>query len=176
VKAGGTTTGTVTLSSPAPAGGQVVTLGAAQGQIIIPPSVTVRAGKTQASFKISTWSIWATTSVRLYASIAGRGVRTVVTVVAPPSLSGYTIAPATVKGGTSATGTITLTSPAPASGAVITLSSSSSVAALPVTVTVPGPTSVSFSIRTRTVTASTTAYTTAGYGFGTLDAMLTVVP
>jgi len=42
VAVGSTSTGTVTLISPAPAGGTVVTLGAVQGQIVIPPKVTVR--------------------------------------------------------------------------------------------------------------------------------------
>jgi hypothetical protein len=177
VAAGSTSTGTVTLSSPAPAGGRVVTLGAAQGQIVIPSTVTVRKGRTQASFKISTLSIGATTTVRIYASVAGQGVRTVLTVVAPASLSSYTIAPASVRGGGSAIGTITLTSPAPASGAVVTISSSSSIAILLATVTIPaGATSVSFGIGTRPVTASTTVYTTAAYGIGTLNAMLTVLP
>jgi uncharacterized repeat protein (TIGR03803 family) len=177
VNAGSTSTGTVTLASPAPAGGRVVTLGAAQGQIVIPATVTVRAGKTHASFPITTLSIGATATVRIYASVTGQGVRTVVTVVAPASLSSYTIVPAGIRGGGTATGTITLTGPAPAAGAVVTLSSSSSVAILPAKVTIPaGATSVSFGIGTRPVTASTTVYTTAAYGIGTLNAMLTVDP
>src|SRR6185437_15245134 len=51
VPAGGTVTGTVTLTSPAPAGGAVVTLSASmEGQIIVPPNVTVPAGSISASF------------------------------------------------------------------------------------------------------------------------------
>jgi len=80
VPVGLTSTGTVTLVSPAPAGGTVVTLGAVQGQIVIPPKVTVRAGATKASFKIKTLTIGATTTVRIYASVAGQGVRTTITV------------------------------------------------------------------------------------------------
>jgi uncharacterized repeat protein (TIGR03803 family) len=80
IKSGQSGVGTVTLFSPAPAGGTIVTLGALQGQIIIPATVTVPAGSKTVTFTINTQKISATTSVRIYASVAGQGVRTTVTV------------------------------------------------------------------------------------------------
>ena len=51
VAAGGTVTGTVRLTSAAPAGGAVVSLqGSMEGQVIVPSSVTVPAGNISASF------------------------------------------------------------------------------------------------------------------------------
>ena len=59
----------------------------------------------------------------------------------------------------------------------MTLTSSSDDAVLPVTVAIPaGATSASFGIATKHVTATTTVYTTAAYGIGTLNAMLIVLP
>jgi hypothetical protein len=72
--------GKVRLFNPAPQGGTVVTLGAQQGQIVIPPSVKVKAGDTIAKFKIDTMKIGAEATVRIYAYVAGQGTRTTVTV------------------------------------------------------------------------------------------------
>ncbi len=52
VLVGDTTTGTVTLTSAAPAGGAIVTLnGSLDGQVIIPQSITVPGGALSATFK-----------------------------------------------------------------------------------------------------------------------------
>jgi hypothetical protein len=77
---GKTAVGTVTLTNPAPAGGKLVSLGAQQGQIVIPQTVTVAAGAKTATFTIKTLSILAAARVRIYAYADGQGVRTVVTV------------------------------------------------------------------------------------------------
>lgn len=81
VHSGQHATGTVKLSSPAPAGGFVVNLGAQQGQIVIPATITVQAGKTKRSFRIKTLQIGAASTVRIYAYAAGQGVRTTITVL-----------------------------------------------------------------------------------------------
>jgi uncharacterized repeat protein (TIGR03803 family) len=80
IHAGQSATGMVTLAAPAPAGGTVVRLGAAQGQIVIPATVTVRAGRTTGRFEITALSIGVEVSVRIYASVAGQGTRTTITV------------------------------------------------------------------------------------------------
>jgi len=80
VIAGRNATGKVTLFTPAPSGGTVVTLGAQQGQIVIPPSVTVPEGQTTAKFKIKTMDINQAVDVRIYASTNGQGTRTTITV------------------------------------------------------------------------------------------------
>ena len=51
VPSGGTVTGTLRLTSPAPAGGAVVRLqGSMEGQVIVPQSVTIPAGSISATF------------------------------------------------------------------------------------------------------------------------------
>jgi hypothetical protein len=54
VVSGGTVTGTLRLTSPAPAGGAVVTLqGSMEGDVIVPQSVTIPAGSISANFTTS---------------------------------------------------------------------------------------------------------------------------
>jgi len=81
IHSGQNSTGTVTLSSPAPAGGTVVTLGAQQGQIVIPATVTVLAGEKMATFHINSLKVGVPVGVRIYASFGGQGVRTTITVL-----------------------------------------------------------------------------------------------
>jgi uncharacterized repeat protein (TIGR03803 family) len=50
VAGGQTSTGTVTLGGPAPSGNAVVTLASSDSVVSIPPTVTVTAGATSASF------------------------------------------------------------------------------------------------------------------------------
>src|SRR5437773_4081068 len=47
-------TGTVTLSGPAPAGGAQVTLSSSNGAASVPSSVTVPAGSSSANFTVNT--------------------------------------------------------------------------------------------------------------------------
>jgi hypothetical protein len=49
----GNTTGTVTLSGPAPTGGEVVTLVSSSDRLSVPSSVTVPAGQTTATFTVT---------------------------------------------------------------------------------------------------------------------------
>jgi len=81
IHSGQRSTGTVKLSKPAPPGGMVVNLGAQQGQIVIPTKITIPAGATKRTFVIKTLSIFAASTVRIYAHAAGQGVRTTITVL-----------------------------------------------------------------------------------------------
>jgi uncharacterized repeat protein (TIGR03803 family) len=76
IHSGQKSTGTVTLSSPAPTGGKVITLGANSFQVTIPANVTVPAGAKTATFTIKALSIGALENVRVYAWVNGQGVRT----------------------------------------------------------------------------------------------------
>jgi uncharacterized repeat protein (TIGR03803 family) len=76
IHSGQTSTGTVTLSSPAPAGGTLVSLGANSFQMMIPASVLVPAGAKTATFTIKALKIGSVENVRVYASFNGQGVRT----------------------------------------------------------------------------------------------------
>jgi hypothetical protein len=69
---GGTpSTGTVTLSGPAPAGGAIVALSSSNGAARVPSSVTVPAGATSASFTVNTSIVLLPTSATISASYNG---------------------------------------------------------------------------------------------------------
>jgi len=68
VVGGGTVTGTVVLSVPAPAGGSVVNLSIIGSYCSVPATVTVPAGATSASFPISTTIVPTNTSVTVVAN------------------------------------------------------------------------------------------------------------
>src|SRR5262245_56189378 len=65
---GNSTTGTMTLSAPAPSGGMVVTLSDNSAAVTIPASVTIAAGATSAGFTITTSSVTASTSATVSAT------------------------------------------------------------------------------------------------------------
>jgi trimeric autotransporter adhesin len=76
---GQSTTGTVTLSSPAPPGGFIVNLGAVSYQVSLPSKVIVQAGKTKRAFTIKALNVGAAQTFHVYAYAAGQGVRTTLT-------------------------------------------------------------------------------------------------
>jgi hypothetical protein len=93
-------------------------------------------------------------------------------------LTGLTLAPSSVVGGQTATGTVTLSAPAQSGGAVVALSAgNSSIVSVPATVTIPaGATSGSFVVATKSVKRARTATVTvtASYSGGSVSATLTV--
>ena len=154
VVGGNSSTGTVTLTAPAPSGGFVVNLSSSNTSVAtVPSSVTVPAGATSANFTVATNSVSSATSVTITAA-AGGITRTATLTVNPPAsnvtLQSLTISPTSVWGGSTATGTVTLSGPAPAGGVVVQLRSSSSRASVPSSITIPaGATSARFTIQTR---------------------------
>ena len=95
----------------------------------------------------------------------------------PSVLSGVSVAPATVTGGASSTGTATLSSPAPSGGAVVALSSSSASASVPASVTVAaGSSSQTFPITTDVVSSTVSAVISGTYAGATKSATLTINP
>lgn len=73
VKGGQSTTATLTLSAPAPAGGQVVKL-FASNSASVPSSVTVPAGQTKVTFSIRTLKVSANLDVFITANINSEGL------------------------------------------------------------------------------------------------------
>src|SRR6267154_1455263 len=170
---GGTqsSTGTATLSGPAPTGGAQVMLSSDNGAASVPTSVTVAAGTSSATFTVSTSAVTASTPVTISASYAGVTKTASLTVLpqALPTLSLLTLNPTSVTGGSPSTGTVTLSGPAPAGGATVSLSSSTSTAAMvPFSVTVAaGATSATFTVSTSAVASSTTVTISATYSGAT---------
>ena len=82
VQGGNSSTGTVTLNGPAPAGGIVVTLSSSRTSVAtVPASVTVAAGATTATFLIATKTVTSSTSVTITAK---RGTSRTATLTVTP--------------------------------------------------------------------------------------------
>ena len=99
--------------------------------------------------------------------------------ISAPNLTGVSLAPATVTGGSAnSTGTVTLNAAAPTGGAIVTLASSNTNAAtLPPSVTVAaGATQATFAVVSKAVTAGTIATITATYNGLSKTASLVVNP
>jgi len=181
VTGGNSSTGTVTLSVPAPSGDAVVSLSSSDTSVAtVPSSVTVPAGATTATFTVNTSTVTTSASVTISASYGG-GTQTASLTVTPsplPTLSSLTLSPTSVVGGAqSSTGTVTLNGPAPAGGAQVLLSSSNTGAAtVPSSVIVPaGATSAIFTVNTSMVLISTSATISASYNSTTQTASLAVL-
>jgi len=87
---GGTqsSTGTVTLSGPAPSGGARVALSSSNAAAQVPSSVTVPAGATSASFTVTTSLVLSSTNVTITASYNGTSAQANLAVNAVLSLGG----------------------------------------------------------------------------------------
>ena len=182
VTGGNSSTGTVALSGPAPAGGVQVTLSSSNTAAArVPSSVTVAAGATSAMFTVSTSAVASSTTVTISATYSGvtKSALLTVTPVPPPlpTLSSLTLDPSSVVGGMqSSTGTVTLTGPAPAGGATIMLSSSNGAARVPSSVTVPaGASGATFTVNTSAVFVSTSATISETYNGTTRTATLAIL-
>lgn len=148
VVCGNDATGTVTLNAPAPEGGITVNLADNSEVINSPDTVTVPLGATSVSFPISTL----TTSVQLQRQVTltyktQKMTRNLTVLTA--DIASLTVAPQTIKGGTSATATITLNGNA-GSNFVVNCSASGPEVIVPSTVT------VNYGQKTKTFTVNTT--------------------
>ncbi len=177
VVGGASATGTVTLTAAAPTGGAVVALTSSNTVAAVPASVTVAAGATSATFTATTTAVAASTAVTLTAAYSGVSRTATLTVNPPASLTALGLAPSSLVGGASSTGTVTLSSAAPTGGLVVTLTSSNAAAVVPASVTVPAAaTTATFTTTTSTVTAQTAVTITAAASGVSRTATLTVNP
>ena len=87
VVGGSSSTGTVTLSAPAPSGGAVVALSDNSSAATVPASVTVPAGASSRTFTVTTTTVTTSTSVTITGSYAAssRTVNLTVNPGAPPA-------------------------------------------------------------------------------------------
>ncbi|HEX8076503.1 MAG TPA: hypothetical protein VF511_01715, partial [Chthoniobacterales bacterium] len=165
VLSGSTVTGTVRLTSPAPAGGAVVTLqGSMEGQVITPPTVTVPAGEISATFTTSPapetpFPRWVFIGAH-YGTSGGSQARILEIDPAPGAPTLLAIGPAgqDVIGGNSGRGSVALVIPAPAGGGVVNLTTDNpSVIHVPTSVSIAeGNSAASFAIATSPVSGLAT--------------------
>jgi WD40 repeat protein len=174
VTGSGSSTGTVTLSGPAPSGGLVVKLSSSLSSVTTPVSMTVATGKSTATFTAKTTPVGTQTRATITASLNG-AAETATLTVNPPALASLTLSPTTVTGGKTSTGTVKISAAAPTGGFVVTLASSESGATVPATVKIPaGKTSITFVVKTAKVSSKSTATISANAGGATKTAVLTI--
>ena len=186
VVGGDGSSGTVVLSTSAPAGGALIALSSSNPAVAsVPSSVTAPAFSFTGTFAIATSPVAASTTVTITAAYNGT-TRTATVTVTPaaapppaPSLQSLALNPTSVVGGSSnSQGTITLSSGEPQGGAAVSLSSNiPGAASVPASVTVPaGATSATFTATTTAVSASTLVTISAVFSGVTRTATLTVTP
>jgi hypothetical protein len=169
-------TGTITLTGPAPVTGLPVQITSSNPTFAsVPPVVTVPAGMTTVDFTITTTvtQIDRFINITATASPAVSDVETL-TVLTPQFVS-FVIDPSAVTGPAAAVGTVTLSAPAPAGGLVVSLSSNDPAATGPASVNIPaGQSSASFNITTTAVTVDTNVTFTATIGSDSIPASILV--
>ncbi len=170
--------GTVTLGGPAPASGALVTLSSSNPAFAFPtaPSVLVPAGASAASFAISTSAVMSSTPVTISAVSNSVAQSATLTLVAPYSLTGISINPASQYGGFTAQGTVTLSGPADSAAVVSLESSNTAIASVPASVTVPaGATSAAFPVALQQVAVNTPVIISASMAGASQTAAITVL-
>jgi len=161
VSGGLVVTGTVTLTSAAPAGGALVSLTSSSAAAAVPASVTIAAGSSSQTFEIDTVASSAATTATVTASYSGVN-QTATLAIGRLALQDLTLSTSSVVGGTVVTGTVTLAAAASAGGVLVSLSSSSPSVSVPPSVTIAsGATSQTFDIATLDVATPATAAITA---------------
>jgi hypothetical protein len=186
VPAGGTVTGTVRLTSLAPAGGAVVTLGAStEGQALTPLSVTVPAGALTANFTTTPAPQTVISRYVLvqahYGTSGGTQARVLRIDPAPglPTLLAIGPAGQDVIGGNPGRASVALQIPAPAGGAIVSLTTDNpTYLHVPATVSIPeGNSAVSFAVATSPISGLPTGgFISASAGGITKSIFVNVVP
>jgi len=172
VVSGNSSTGTLTLSQPASAGGTIVSLSSSDPTATVPETITVAAGSTTATFAVRTVGVDVEKVLVITAGSSDASQSAMLTVL-PASLASISLNPATVISGSSSVGTVGPSGIAGPSGVVIALTCSNTHANVPGSVTVsPGQTSAQFMISTTTSTVNTSATITASLGTVSLSATL----
>jgi hypothetical protein len=153
-----TSTGKVTLTGPAPAGGTVVTITDTNPAASMPASVTVPAGATTAKFTITGVAVAAKQSGTVTAHYGGVSKSATVT-VRPIGVASLTLSPNPVVGPNSVVGTVTLECPAAPSSITVALTSSNAAVASTVpSLSIPaGSTTGTFTVTAKDVSVVSSA-------------------
>jgi hypothetical protein len=149
VLAGSPTVGQVTISAPAPSGGQAVALQSDTARAAVPSSVSVPAGQTTANFGVSTTAGVPITAT-LTASIGASSLNAQLDLVQVPSVASVALQKQCFTGlGSFPSNRVTLNVPAATDTAVALSSDNTSSLTVPDSVTVPsGSKSAFFGVNT----------------------------
>ena len=173
---GNSSTGTITVATPAPSGGITVSLASNLTAVAtVPATVMIAAGQTTASFPITTKLVTHDSPLNISAIF---GTTTLNNTLVPQALLGALgISPASVIGGASATGYIFLNDKAPAGGAAVALSSNNGAISFPASVLISeGSSTGSFPIGTPAVSATTSVTISGAYAGAVVSAALVLTP
>jgi uncharacterized protein (TIGR03437 family) len=172
VRAGTSSTCSVTLSKPAAAGGLVVALTSNNSKVNIPATVTASVGSNTATFTAAA-AVDAGNSSATITATAGTTARATVLNVFQTLSATMLCSPATIQTPGTSTCTITLANPATANTPV-TLSSSTASLSVPASISIgTGMTSATFTVSAAAVTSNTAAAVNASVG---TSQTLTLVP
>jgi hypothetical protein len=173
---GSISTGTVTLTAPAPAGGAVVALASSEWALfVLPASVTVPAGATSAQFQVATQVAKATTVI----TASYNGVNKTANLASVyPTATALTCTPNPVIGGNTTVCTVTLNGIMPRAVTVAVSTDQPFIAPASGYLTVPaGAGSAAFSLTTLLVPAQMVAHISASvveFVTATVTAPLTI--
>ena len=149
-------TGTVSLPTPAPDSGALVSLVSSSPDAIVPASVMIPAGAASQTFTIATLNAPPTRLATITASYGGSSQSAAVTVVAYASVVAVSCATTTPAAGATVSCTGTLDGPSPAGGWLLALATSDASVSAPPRVTVPASSQTfQFSLAIGPVTAVT---------------------
>jgi len=181
---GNDVTGTVTLDGMAPAGGLTVTLSSSNSKVVVPASVTILEGMTEATFTATTVSTAVATPVTVTASARGVVLNKDITITAPVVVS-VVSNPTSITGSNTGTATVMLDGPAPTSWNVTVTSDNPALgfglaAGVPIatkaTSVSAGARSVNVGINTAYVTADTAVNVTATRAGVSATTVVNVLP
>jgi hypothetical protein len=176
VVGGATSTGMITLGSPAGAGGVSVALtSSAPAAATVPPTVVVPQGAWSTQFIVTTSLVATETPVTVSATTADASATSTLT-VQPLVVTSVSFNPAVVLPGSSSVGTVTLNGVAPAGGFTVGLTNSRpGAASVPVAIVVTeGNTEAHFSVTTVSSVGPTLCQITATTGEASVSAALAV--
>ncbi len=163
VTGGTAVSGVITLTSPAPAEGGLVTLKNTNVAASVPSSILVPGGQSTGTVLIPTSVFPASKVGNVSATYNGASVSVPLT-VNPLIPTSITLTPDVVAGGNRVIGKVTLNGAAPVGGALVTLSTKNLAASVPASVLVPaGGVDATFTITTSSVSVSTKGYVAANY-------------
>lgn len=180
VLGGAPASATVSISTPAPAGGLVVDLSTDDPAASITPNqVTIPAGRTTPlpadTISITTQAVPADVLVTVTASLGVFSTDTDTLLVRAPGITNLVINPNEIAGGGTATATVTIEGPAPAAF-VLDVASDAAQASVPATITIPeGATTATFPITTSIVAADVLATITVTGSSTAASAELNIV-
>lgn len=138
VLGGAGSTGTVTLTNAAPAGGATINFTSSNVSAVpTPASITIPAGATSGTFPVSSSPVAADVTVTISAT-SGSSTKTANLTVKAPTLVAFMLSPGSQVGGQTVAANATLSGTAPSGGITVQLSSNNPSVASTSNITVPG--------------------------------------